>query len=81
MIEVAIEALQMVLPKRKKGPTNGDCLPPHKKTTNRTVTTVKTYNDVYLAARKQLKESGIEAFALEARLIAGGHPAKQKNSL
>ncbi|MEI3154270.1 MAG: hypothetical protein V8S95_03540 [Odoribacter sp.] len=43
---------------------------------------MKTYNDVYLAARKQLKESGIEAFALEARLIAGGGvPAKQKNSL
>lgn len=39
---------------------------------------MKTYNDVYLAARKQLKESGIEAFALEARLIAGGASGKTK---
>lgn len=31
---------------------------------------LKTYNEVYFAARKKLKAAGIEAFALEARLIA-----------
>ena len=30
---------------------------------------LKTYNEIYFAARKRLKEAGIDAFALEARLI------------
>jgi release factor glutamine methyltransferase len=30
---------------------------------------VKTYNDVYLSVRKELKAAGIEAFSLEARLL------------
>ena len=29
----------------------------------------KTYNDIYIMARKQLKDAGIEAYSLEARLI------------
>jgi release factor glutamine methyltransferase len=30
---------------------------------------VRTYNDVYLAVRKELKTAGIDAFSLEARLL------------
>ena len=29
----------------------------------------KTYNDIYIQARRQLKDAGIEAYSLEARLI------------
>ena len=29
----------------------------------------QTYNDIYIAARRRLKEAGIEAYSLEARLI------------
>lgn len=29
----------------------------------------KTYNDIYIMARKQLKDAGVEAYSLEARLI------------
>jgi release factor glutamine methyltransferase len=31
---------------------------------------IKTYNDVYIEARKRLREEGIEAYDIEARLIA-----------
>jgi release factor glutamine methyltransferase len=42
---------------------------------------VKTYNDVYLDARRRLKAAGIEAFTLEARLIVGGAAGKTKEQL
>ncbi len=31
----------------------------------------KTYNDIYIAARRTLRDAGIEAYELEARLIVG----------
>lgn len=42
---------------------------------------MKTYNDVYLDARRKLKAAGIEAFTLEARLIVGGAAGKTKEQL
>ena len=39
---------------------------------------MKTYNDIYLAARKRLKAEGIEAYGLEARLIISGASGKTK---
>lgn len=42
---------------------------------------MKTYNDVYLDARRKLKMAGIEAFTLEARLIVGGAAGKTKEQL
>jgi len=40
--------------------------------------TVRTYNEVYLSARKALKAAGIEAFSLEARLICACAADKTK---
>ena len=37
---------------------------------------MKTYNDIYIAARKELKAAGVEAFGLEARLIVAGAAGK-----
>ena len=42
---------------------------------------MKTYNDVYLDARRKLKMAGVEAFTLEARLIVGGAAGKTKEQL
>jgi release factor glutamine methyltransferase len=39
---------------------------------------VKTYNDIYIEARRQLKAAGISAYALEARLLLAF--AADKNS-
>jgi len=39
---------------------------------------VRTYNEVYLSARKALKAAGIEAFSLEARLICACAADKTK---
>jgi len=39
---------------------------------------MKTYNDVYISARKRLKEIGIQQFGMEARLIAAS--AAEKSS-
>ena len=39
---------------------------------------MKTYNDVYIQTRKKLKAEGIEAFGLEARLIASAAAGKTK---
>lgn len=39
---------------------------------------MKTYNDIYITARKKLKEAGIEAYALEARLIVAAAAGKTK---
>ena len=37
---------------------------------------MKTYNDIYLATRNVLRQTGIEAFNLEARLIVAGAAGK-----
>jgi len=37
---------------------------------------VKTYNDIYISTRKQLKAAGIEAFGLEARLLVSSAAGK-----
>jgi release factor glutamine methyltransferase len=39
---------------------------------------IKTYNDVFLEVRKRLREVGVEAFDLEARLIAVAASGKTK---
>ncbi|MBQ6755787.1 MAG: peptide chain release factor N(5)-glutamine methyltransferase [Oscillospiraceae bacterium] len=39
---------------------------------------MKTYNDIYLAARHELKRAGVEAFDLEARLIISAVAGKSK---
>ena len=39
---------------------------------------MKTYNDIYLAARRSLRDAGIEAYNLEARLIAVSASEKTK---
>lgn len=39
---------------------------------------MKTYNEVYIETRRKLKSSGIEAFALEARLLASAAAGKTK---
>lgn len=41
----------------------------------------KTYNDIYFSVRKQLKESGIEAFALEARILVAAAAGKTTEQL
>ena len=41
----------------------------------------KTYNDIYIRARKELKAAGIEAFALEARLIVAQAAGKTMERL
>ena len=41
----------------------------------------KTYNDIYIMARKQLKEAGIEAYSLEARLIVSQAAGKTMEKL
>ena len=37
---------------------------------------MKTYNDIYIVARKQLKEAGVASFGLEARLLVAGAAGK-----
>ena len=39
---------------------------------------MKTYNDIYLAARRSLRDAGIDAYNLEARLIAVSAAEKTK---
>lgn len=39
---------------------------------------MKTYNDIYLAARRRLKASGVESFDMEARLIISAVAGKSK---
>ncbi|MBQ4427709.1 MAG: peptide chain release factor N(5)-glutamine methyltransferase [Oscillospiraceae bacterium] len=39
---------------------------------------MKTYNDIYLASRHELKKAGVEAFDLEARLIISAVAGKSK---
>ena len=39
---------------------------------------MKKYNDIYIETRKRLKAEGIEAFALEARLLASAAAGKTK---
>ncbi len=41
----------------------------------------KTYNDIYIQARRELKNAGIEAFALEARLIVSQAAGKTMEKL
>ncbi len=41
---------------------------------------MKTYNDIYLNLRRQLKAAGIEAFQVEARLIACAAAGKTKEA-
>lgn len=41
----------------------------------------KTYNDIYFSVRKQLRESGIEAFALEARILVASAAGKTTEEL
>ena len=44
---------------------------------------MKTYNEMFLEARKRLKNAGIEAYSLEARLImiaATGKTSLRKSS-
>lgn len=41
----------------------------------------KTYNELYIAARQTLREAGIEAFALEARLLLGLASGKRQEEL
>ena len=38
----------------------------------------KTYNDLYLATRTALKSAGVEAYALEARLLVAYAVGKTK---
>lgn len=39
----------------------------------------KTYNEIYIHARRALKEAGVEAYALEARLVVSGAAGKTMN--
>ncbi len=41
----------------------------------------KTYNDIYIRARKRLKEAGIDAYGLEARLIVSQAAGKTMEKL
>lgn len=41
----------------------------------------KTYNDIYFQVRKQLRDSGIEAFALEARILVAAAAGKTTEEL
>ena len=41
----------------------------------------KTYNDIYIQARKRLKDAGIEAYGLEARLIVSQAAGKTMEKL
>ena len=41
----------------------------------------KTYNDLYIETRRQLKEAGISAYALEARLIVAHAAGKTSEKL
>ena len=41
----------------------------------------KTYNDIYIKARKRLKEAGIDAYGLEARLIVSQAAGKTMEKL
>lgn len=41
----------------------------------------KTYNDIYFSVRKQLRDSGIEAFALEARILVAAAAGKTTEEL
>ena len=56
---------------KKREPTAG-------RNNDRTGIVVKTYNDIYIAARKKLRAEGVEAYGLEARLIVAGAAAKTK---
>ena len=37
---------------------------------------MRTYNDIYLSARNLLRQSGVEAFSLEAKLLVAGAAGK-----
>ena len=37
---------------------------------------MRTYNDIYLSARNLLRQSGIEGFSLEAKLLVAGAAGK-----
>lgn len=41
----------------------------------------KTYNDIYFSVRKQLRESGVDAFALEARILVAAAAGKTTEEL
>ena len=41
----------------------------------------KTYNDIYIQARRRLKDAGIEAYGLEARLIVSQAAGKTMEKL
>lgn len=41
----------------------------------------KTYNDIYFSVRKQLRDSGVEAFALEARILVAAAAGKTTEEL
>ena len=41
----------------------------------------KTYNDIYIAARRTLRDAGIEAFGMEARLIVSSAAGKTVSQL
>jgi len=41
----------------------------------------KTYNEIYIKARRALKEAGIESYALDARLIVAGAAGKTPEKL
>ena len=36
----------------------------------------KTYNDIYFSVRNKLRESGVEAFSLEARILLAAAAGK-----
>lgn len=40
----------------------------------------KTYNDIYFSVRNKLRESGVEAFSLEARILLAAAAGKQRSS-
>lgn len=42
---------------------------------------MRTYNDVYLDTRKKLRENGVEAYALEARLLVSAAAGKTQAAL
>ena len=41
----------------------------------------KTYNEIYIQTRRALKEAGIEAYALEARLLVSQAAGKTQAAL
>ena len=41
----------------------------------------KTYNDIYFSVRNKLRESGVEAFSLEARILLAAAAGKTTEQL